>query len=150
MGRAGTYVDQLKGYKAFMPSPLPPNPSILQDEELTYLLSQANLSLGKLSGLASIISDPDLFVYLYVRKEALLSSQIEGTQCSLEDILNPNTEGESSKHDIEDVSNYVKAMNQGLKRLSELPVSTRLIKEIHSMLMDGVRGSHKTPGEFRR
>lgn len=150
MGRAGTYVEQPKGYKAFMPSPLPPNPPITQDEELTYLLSHANLSLGKLSGLASVISDPDLFVYLYVRKEALLSSQIEGTQCSLEDVLSPDTEDDSSKHDIEEVSNYVKAMNQGLKRLSELPVCTRLIKEIHSVLMDGVRGSHKTPGEFRR
>jgi Fic family protein len=105
-----------------------------------------------LSGLSAIIPDPDLFVYLYVRKEALLSSQIEGTQCSLEDILNPEVETNSSSTpspDIEEVSNYVKAMNQGLARLTSLPVSARLIKEIHTMLMRGVRGSGKTPGEFR-
>jgi len=92
-------------------------------------------------------------VYLYVRKEALLSSQIEGTQCSLEDILNPDAEPmseASTPQDIEEVSNYVKAMNEGLARLSTLPVSTRLIKEMHATLMAGVRGSNKTPGEFRR
>jgi Fic family protein len=151
MGRAGQYVQQLKGYKAFMPAALPPDPALKQDDEFNYLLSNASLALGKLSGLASVISDPDLFVYLYVRKEALLSSQIEGTQCSLEDVLSPGVEEERSKHDdIEEVSNYVKAMNEGLKRLSELPVCTRLIKEIHSTLMSGVRGAHKTPGEFRQ
>lgn len=151
MSRAGQYVQQLKGYKAFMPAPLPPNPALKQDDEFNYLLSNASLALGKLSGLASVISDPDLFVYLYVRKEALLSSQIEGTQCSLEDVLSPGAEEERSKHDdIEEVSNYVKAMNEGLKRLSELPVCTRLIKEIHATLMSGVRGANKTPGEFRQ
>jgi Fic family protein len=112
---------------------------------LTSLLSRASLSLGKLSGLASVISDPDLFVYLYVRKEALLSSQIEGTQCSLEDVLSPGAEDENYKHDdIEEVSNYVRAMNEGLAKLNELPVCTRLIKEIHATLMAGVRGSNKT------
>lgn len=151
MSRAGQYVQQLKGYKAFMPAPLPPDPALKQDDELNSLLSNASLALGKLSGLASVISDPDLFVYLYVRKEALLSSQIEGTQCSLEDVLSPGAEEERSKHDdIEEVSNYVKAMNEGLKRLTELPVCTRLIKEIHATLMSGVRGAHKTPGEFRQ
>jgi Fic family protein len=148
MGRAGGYIEQLKGYKAFIPAALPPNPPLIQDEEFVLLLSKANLSLGKLSGLASIISEPDLFVYLYVRKEALLSSQIEGTQCSLEDVLSP--EPESPLRDVEEVSNYVKAMNQGLKRLSDLPVCTRLIKEMHAILMTGVRGSTKTPGEFRK
>lgn len=151
--RAGRFVTQLKGYKAFQPHPLPPEPSLAQDEELTYLLGQATHAVGKLSGLSAIIPDPDLFVYLYVRKEALLSSQIEGTQCSLEDILNPDAESMSATskpQDIEEVSNYVKAMNQGLGRLVDLPVSTRLIKEIHTTLMFGVRGSGKTPGEFRR
>lgn len=152
MGRAGQYVQQLKGYKAFIPASLPPDPALKQDDEFNYLLSNASLALGKLSGLTSVISDPDLFVYLYVRKEALLSSQIEGTQCSLEDVLSPGVEDDGlGKHDdIEEVSNYVKAMNEGLKRLSELPVCTRLIKEIHSTLMSGVRGAHKTPGEFRQ
>lgn len=151
MGRAGQYVQQLKGYKAFMPASLPPTPALRQDDEFNYLLSKASLALGKLAGLASVISDPDLFVYLYIRKEALLSSQIEGTQCSLEDILSPSADEERDKHDdIEEVSNYVRAMNEGLKRLNELPVCTRLIKEIHSTLMSGVRGANKTPGEFRK
>jgi Fic family protein len=151
--RAGRFVTQIKGYRAFQPTPLPPEPPLTQDEELTYLLGQATHTVGKLSGLSAIIPDPDLFVYLFVRKEALLSSQIEGAQCSLEDILNPDAEflSDASKpQDIEEVSNYVKAMNQGLGRLADLPVSTRLIKEIHAILMLGVRGSGKTPGEFRR
>ena len=151
--RAGRFVTHLKGYRAFQPTPLPPEPPLALDEELTYLLGQATHAVGKLSGLSAIIPDPDLFVYLYVRKEALLSSQIEGTQCSLEDILNPDAEflsEASTPQDIEEVSNYVKAMNQGLGRLTDLPVSTRLIKEIHATLMLGVRGSGKTPGEFRR
>jgi len=153
VGRSGSFIMQLKGYKAFLPTTLPPDPPITSDEELTFLLDQATLTVGKLSGLSSIIPDPELFVYLYVRKEALLSSQIEGTQCSLEDILNPDAEPISKSttpQDIEEVSNYVKAMNKGLARLSTLPVSTRLIKEIHTTLMTGVRGSNKTPGEFRR
>lgn len=148
MGRAGTFVQQKQNYKAFIPTSLPP--TLQFDEELSQLLSQANLALGKLSGLASVISDPDLFVYLYVRKEALLSSQIEGTQCSLEDVLSPDPDGELPIQDVEEVTNYVLAMNQGLERLNELPVCTRLIKEMHTLLMSGVRGKNKTPGEFRR
>lgn len=151
--RAGRFVTQIRGYKAFQPNPLPPVPPLAQDEELAYLLGQATHAVGKLSGLSAIIPDPDLFVYLYVRKEALLSSQIEGTQCSLEDVLNPEVEplSDSSRpQDIEEVSNYVKAMNQGLAKLESLPVCTRLIKEIHATLLQGVRGSGKTPGEFRR
>ena len=156
VGRAGSFITQLKGYKAFQPTPLPPAPPLAQDEELTTLLVQATHTIGHLSGLSTIIPDPDLFVYLYVRKEALLSSQIEGTQCSLEDILNPDAEpiepfsDDTSPKDIEEVSNYVKGMNDGLARLNDLPVSTRLIKEIHATLMKGVRGAGKTPGEFRR
>ena len=153
MKRSGSFIKHLKGYNAFNPVALPPaNPPLSQDEELTQLLAQANLAIGRLSGLSTIIPDPDLFVYLYVRKEALMSSQIEGTQCSLEDILNPDAEpvSDSSPNDIEEVSNYVKAMNAGLKRLEKIPVSTRLIKEMHATLLKGVRGSGKTPGEFRR
>lgn len=145
--RAGQAVKQASGYYAFLPKPLPPSPPLQLDAELISLLTKASLMLGQLNGLASIISDPDLFVYLYVRKEALLSSQIEGTQSTLEDVL-----GENSEHggdDIEEVSNYVTAMNQGLARLKDLPVSNRLIREMHAALMNGVRGSKKTPGEFR-
>lgn len=153
MGRSGSFIKHLKGYKAFSPVALPPvNPPLSKDDELTQLLAQANLAIGRLSGLSNMIPDPDLFVYLYVRKEALLSSQIEGTQCSLEDILNPDIEpvSDSSPNGVEEVSNYVKTMNAGLKRLENLPLSTRLIKEMHAILMKGVRGSAKTPGEFRR
>lgn len=151
--RAGRFVTQLKGYRAFQPEPLPPEPPLVLDQELTELLIQATHSVGKLGGMSNLIPDPDLFVYLFIRKEALLSSQIEGTQCSLEDILNTGVElkSEASRmHDIEEVSNYVKSMNQGLARLSELPLSTRLIKELHVTLMQGVRGSGKSPGEFRK
>lgn len=151
--RAGQFITQPTGYKAFIPRPLPPEPPLNLDAETVTLLSQADRNLGRLDGLASIISDPDLFVYLYVRKEALLSSQIEGTQCSLEDVLgDADQHAEAAperRHDIEEVSNYVNAMNQGLARLKDLPISTRLIREIHAILMQNVRGSNKTPGEFR-
>lgn len=149
MTRAGNYIKQLTGYHAFIPKPLPPDPPIQLDDELVLLLSQASLALGKLAGLASIISDPDLFVYLYVRKEALLSSQIEGTQCSLEDVLSP-ADKTTPNHNIVEVSNYVRAMNQGLAQIKNIPVSTRLIKEMHAVLMTEARGSNKTPGQFRK
>lgn len=145
--RAGKYIQQPEGYSAFQPQKLLPPPQIELDMELFALSAKATASLGKLSGLASQIPDQDIFVYQYVRKEALLSSQIEGTQCSLEDVLSP--ESETITEDVEEVSNYVKAMNDGLARLSELPVCTRLIKEMHLTLLQGVRGHSKTPGEFR-
>jgi Fic family protein len=148
--RSGRVQKQLEGYFAFMPESLPPVPALQMDGECLSLLSQADRSLGRLNGLASIISDPDVFVYLYVRKEALLSSQIEGTQCSLEDVLvEVDSKQASSSDDIEEVSNYVAAMNEGLLRLKEIPISTRLIREMHAVLMRGVLGHTKTPGEFR-
>lgn len=146
--RTGNIAKQLTGYFAFIPKPLPPAPQLALDSEMVQLLSDADRSLGRLNGLAGIISDPDLFVYLYIRKEALLSSQIEGTQCSLEDVLgdpNPSVREE----DLEKISNYVRAMNQGLERLKDFPISLRLIRELHAVLLQGVRGSSKTPGEFR-
>lgn len=146
--RAGQVTTQASGYRAFLPKPLPPIPALQIDEEMVTLLSNASLSLGRLNGLTAIINDPDLFVYLFVRKEALLSSQIEGTQCSLEDVLE-ETGAEQESPEIEEVSNYVTAMNRGLARLQELPVSARLMREMHAVLMRGVRGSGKTPGEFR-
>jgi Fic family protein len=118
------------------------------DSETVQLLSEADRALGRLNGLAGIIQDPDLFVYLYVRKEALLSSQIEGTQCSLEDVLG-DPEPSSRGEDVEEVSNYVRAMNQGIERLKDFPISLRLIRELHGVLLQGVRGAAKTPGAFR-
>jgi len=149
--RAGRYVQQPTGYRAFIPQPLPPDPAIRVDGALQVLLSQADRALGRLDGSIQTLPHPDLFVYMYVRKEAVLSSQIEGTQSSLQDglaaeakVLSPNR-----PQDVDEVVNYVRAMNHGLRRLSELPVSVRLIREIHAELLRGVRGSHLTPGDLR-
>jgi Fic family protein len=122
------------------------------DAELTRLLSDADRSLGRLDGIGSVLPNPDLFVAMYVRQEAVLSSQIEGTQSTLEDVLQfeVDAKGADLPKDIEEVVNYVRAMNHGLKRLDELPLSLRLIREIHSELLKGARGAHRTPGEFRR
>jgi Fic family protein len=151
-GRAGHYVAQPTGYKAFIPAPLPPNPPIRISPKLQFLLSKADMALGRLDGSIQTLPNPDLFVLMYVRKEAVLSSQIEGTQSSLQDLLAAEAKvlEASVPRDVDEVINYVNAMNYGIKRLPELPVSVRLIKEIHEKLMDGVRGSHLTPGEIRR
>lgn len=149
--RAGQFVKQPEGYVAFIPAPLPPNPPIQMDDELTRLLSDADRALGRLDGIASIIPNPDLFVAMYVRHEAVLSSQIEGTQSSLDDVLQFEVDARGHyPRDIEEVVNYVRAMNYGLKRLHELPLCLRLMREIHAKLLEGVRGAERTPGEFRR
>ena len=122
------------------------------DDELGRLLSDADRALGRLDGVASVLPNADLFVAMYVRHEAVLSSQIEGTQSTLEDVLEFEVDpvaGERVK-DTEEVVNYVGAMNYGLRRLTELPLSLRLIREIHGELMQGVRGAERSPGEFRR
>src|SRR5580658_205384 len=150
--RAGKYVKQLDGYRAFVPAPLPPSPPLEMDRELTRLLSEADHALGRLDGVTSILPNPDLFVSMYVRHEAVLSSQIEGTQSSLVDVLQFEIDANGDEHpkDVEEVVNYVRAMNYGLKRLDDLPLSLRLIREIHRELLKGVRGANRTPGEFRR
>src|ERR1700733_8426357 len=144
--RAGKYVKQLDGYRAFIPAPLPPAPPLEMDRELTRLLSEADHALGRLDGVTSILPNPDLFVSMYVRHEAVLSSQIEGTQSTLEDVLQfeINATGQEHPKDVEEVVNYVRAMNYGLKRLDELPLSLRLIREIHGKLLEGVRGANCT------
>jgi Fic family protein len=121
------------------------------DAELTSLLSDADRAVGRLDGVASVLPNPDLFVAMYVRQEAVLSSQIEGTQSTLEDVLQfeIDARGQELPRDVEEVVNYVKAMNYGLARVKELPLSLRLIREIHAKLLEGVRGGHRTPGEFR-
>lgn len=151
-GRAGRYVTQPTGYRAFIPAELPPDPPVRVAGELQRLLSNADRALGRLDGSVHTLPNADLFVYMYVRKEAVLSSQIEGTQSSLEDLLaaEANMLGRHLPGDVAEVSNYVEAMKLGLRRLDELPVSVRLIREIHEMLMKGVRGSRLTPGELRR
>ena len=151
-GRAGRYVHQPSGYKAFIPTPLPPNPPVQMNSGLQGLLSQASLALGRLDGSVLTLPNPDLFVMMYVRKEAVLSSQIEGTQSSLQDVLAAEAKifSPNRPRDVREVINHVDAMNYGLERLETLPVSVRLICEIHNRLLKGVRGGHRTPGELRR
>jgi Fic family protein len=152
LARAGRYVNQPAGYRAFMPAQLPPSPPIQLVGDLQRSLSEADRALGRLDGSVLTLPNPDLFVFMYVRKEAVLSSQIEGTQSSLQDLLAAEAHilGESRPRDVDEVVNYVRAMNHGLARLAELPVSARLIREIHTELLKGVRGSRLTPGELRR
>ena len=151
MNRAGGFISNLSGemsYKSFRPAPLPPNPPISFNNDLISKLIDANKKLSMLEGLSSRIPNIDLFVSMYVRKEALLSSQIEGTQCTLDDIFNPNIENNTNLN-VSDVVNYIKATEYALNRLQSLPLCNRLIKETHAVLMEGVRGQEKSPGEFR-
>jgi Fic family protein len=149
--RSGSYVKQLNGYRAFVPKPLPPDPPIRIDNNLQVRLSQADRALGRLDGSIQTLPNADWFVYMYVRKEAVLSSQIEGTQSSLQDLLSAEAKVVTADipQDVSEVVNYVDAMNHGLERLGQLPVAVRLIKEIHQRLLAGVRGSHLEPGELR-
>jgi Fic family protein len=152
--RLGRYVVKPYGeesVRAFVPPPLPPDPPVRLDA-LQHLLDQANQSLGRLDGLASVLPNLPLFLYAYVRKEAVLSSQIEGTQSSLSDLLlfeNHEAPGVPLQ-DVQEVSNYVAALTHGLERLrGGFPLSLRLIREIHEILLSQGRGSDKLPGEFR-
>ena len=150
--RAGEYRVQPGDYKAFFPASLPPNPPIAFGPETWRLLSDADRALGRLDAVTQTLPDTELFLFMYVRKEALLSSQIEGTQASFEDIIQFEediTEAENPD-DIEEVVNYIRALNHGLSSLSELPISMRLVREVHAELMRGVRGQNRNPGEFRQ
>ena len=149
--RAGRYIQQLTGYRAFVPASLPPDPPLAYDGELQTLLSTADRDLARLDAIASLLPNPDLFVAMYVRHEAVLSSQIEGTQSTLEDVLAFEADAlrDDTPKDVSEVVNHVRAMNHGLARLSELPLSLRLLREIHAELMQGVRSGDNSPGEFR-
>ena len=149
--RAGQYIRQPTGYRAFSPAALPPLPQVQIDDHMQSLLSDADRALGRLDGSIQTLPDPDLFVFMYVRKEAVLSSQIEGTQSSLNDLLEAEAQLANPQRpdDIGEVLNYVDAMNYGLERLQQLPISTRLIREIHERLLRGVRGANQNPGELR-
>lgn len=142
--RAGTTINNLSGelaYQSFRPAPLPPNPPIEVSGELLTKLIDANKKLATLEGLSSHIPNIGLFISMYVRK-ALLSSQIEGTQCTLEDILDPNIDSNTNQ-DVSDVVNYIHATEFALKRLKTLPICNRLIKETHAVLLENVRGQEK-------
>lgn len=140
-----------KPYRAYLPQPLPPTPPLVMEQLYPYL-DKANTALGRLDGISYILPDPSLFLYMYIRKEAVLSSQIEGTQSSLSDLLLFEVEEAPGApiDDVTEVSCYVSAMNYGLARLKEFPLSLRLIRELHMRLMDNARGGDKQPGEFRK
>ncbi len=151
MNRAGEYISALGGvasYKAYRPNSLPPSPEIEMDTEMIELLSKAHSALGKLDMASELVPNMDLFLGAYVRKEALLSSQIEGTQATLEDVLNPSIEL-SRNLEVNDVVNYVNALDFAMKKMKELPICNRLLCESHKVLLQGVRGERKNPGEFR-
>lgn len=151
--RAGKTRPQSSGYLAYIPSSLPPEPPIELGPETISLLSRADQALGRLDGIATLLPNPDLFVGMYVRKEALLSSQIEGIDSTLDDVIRFEEGQDPSEgkklHDTEEVVNYVRALNHGIRRLADLPLCLRLIREIHAELIRGVRGKGKAPGEFR-
>lgn len=157
INRTGKYFKQLNGYRAFIPKPLPPDPPLRLDDELLALLSSADQSLGQLEGLSHtalspiLLPNPDLFTSMYVRKEAVLSSQIEGTIATVANVLEYEANFRSSHlpEDVLETSNYVRALQSGLERLNDLPLCNRLFREMHGVLMQGVRGQEKTPGEFR-
>ena len=151
--RLGSYITTKYGdeqVRAYIPPPLPPVPPV-RLERLQILLEQANQSLGRLDGINQVLPDPRLFLYFYVRKEAVLSSQIEGTQSTISDLLLFEIDEVPGVPilDVQEVSSYVRALTYGLQRLKDLPLSLRLIKEIHGILLSTGRGAEKMPGEFR-
>jgi Fic family protein len=145
---SGRLIRAVDGYWAFVPNPLPPK--LDWSDALVSLTSRADLALGTLSGLGETLLNPHLLIYPFVRKEAVLSSRIEGTQSSLSELLLFEATNVEKQRDVREVQNYVRAMEHGLKRLEELPLSMRLIRELHAILMEGVRGERATPGEFRQ
>lgn len=149
--RAGRYVTQIEGYRAFIPTPLPPKPQVRRDAGMQALLSRADQAVGRLDGSIHSLPNADLFIYMFVRQEAVLSSQIEGSQSTLKDLLAVELEPKrlGLPDDVDEVVNYVHAMNHGIERLADLPLSLRLLEEIHNQLLRSSRGCGLMPGEFR-
>jgi len=150
--RSGKYINQLSGglkYKAFVPNNLPFE--LNRDAELEALLSEGNLALGRLDGVAEIVPDVDFLTLMFARKEATFSSQVEGTQATFADVLKVEAKIEDKKipYDVQEIFNYIEAMDHGLKRLESFPLSLRLLREIHALLLKRVRGEERQPGEFR-
>ncbi|MCP4643565.1 MAG: Fic family protein [bacterium] len=147
---AGRCVRQPEEYWAFVPHPLPPHLEL--DWELAGLLAEATASVGELSGAGRLLSNPHLLIQPYIRREAVLSSRIENTQAGMDDLFFFEADESEPPRtpDVREVANYVRAMEYGLDRLGSLPICGRLVREIHERLMEGVRGGHATPGEFRR
>src|SRR3989454_6830685 len=149
---AGRVIRTPKGYAAFVPAPLPP--TLDYGADLVRALSRADAALSELSGLGQHLPNPHLLIAPFVRREAVLSSRIEGTRASISDLVRfeaaPARAASASAADLREVANYVGALEYGLRRLKTLPMSLRLLREVHARLMKGVRGDHATPGEFRR
>lgn len=148
---AGKVIRTPTGYTAFIPAKLPP--TLTYDAQFVLSLSRADAALSEFSGLGRYLPNPHFLIAPYVRREAVLSSRIEGTRASLSDLLIDEMEDPKQRtedHDVQEVRNYVAAMEHGLERLQKFPLSLRLVREIHGRLMKGVRGAHATPGEFRR
>ncbi len=151
MSRAGEYMTR-GGYRAFMPAPLPPQPAISMNADIAYNLSLADRALARLDGAVGTIPEPELLVYAFMRQEAVLSSQIEGTQASLEDLFEYELDGTpaAAEADVVDIVRYLEAMKWAIEELKARPISLRLIREAHAMLLSHGRGSQRGPGEFRR
>lgn len=147
---SGKLIRTVQGYWAFVPNPLPP--PIEYDSETVDLLSDADRGLGRLAGIGQLLPNPHLLIEPYIRREAVLSSRIEGTRASLSDLLYFEAAEEEPPRapDVREVQNYVRALEYGLVRLERLPISLRLVREIHAQLMQGVRGEERRPGEFRQ
>jgi len=152
MGRSGQFIPT-GGIRVFHPADLPPEPDI-DLAALQPVLAEANIALGRVDSIVDFIPDPDLFVFMYIRKEAVLSSQIEGTQASLSDLLEYEADipvrPYGGPRDVKEIANYVAAMNLGLDSLEELPLSMRLLKEVHGYLLPGTRGGNRAPGSVRK
>lgn len=152
MSRAGQLIQNMSGdemYESFRPAPLPPVTTLDMGEEMLRLLVESNRQLAQLESLSKMVPNVDLFLSMYIRKEALLSSQIEGTQCTLDDILDPEMDANTNL-DVAEVIQYIKAVQFALKMRNNMPLCNRLLRETHAILMSGIRGGEKNPGEFRR
>ncbi|MCR4669919.1 MAG: Fic family protein [Saccharofermentans sp.] len=152
MIRSGEYVNNLSGelaYKSFKPSPLPPKPELAIDSDMVKKLVDANRDLVRLDTASKLIPNVELFISMYVMKEALISSQIEGTQCTLDDVLDPDVD-KNTNLDVSEVINYISACSYAINRLKTMPLCNRFLREIHQKLLAGIRGKEKNPGEFRR
>src|SRR5437899_1748008 len=148
--QSGRWIRTLEGYRAFYPSPLPPR--IEWTQPLAVAIANASTMVGKLAGEGRRLPNPHVLIRPFIRREAVFSSRIEGTQSTLGELLASEAGAavERSPEDLREVANYVTALEYGIERLKTLPLSLRLVRELHERLMAGVRGSHATPGEFRR
>jgi Fic family protein len=150
MSKIGNYIKQPSGYKAFIPSAFLPKGTVEWDEDLILLLSRADLAIGKLNAIDQLVPDVDYFIKSFAKKEAALSSQIEGTQATLIDVFKAEAKiFDEKSSDVDEITNYIEAMNYGIERIKKLPLSLRLIREIHERILKGVRGQHRNPGQFR-